>query len=245
MCRLAFRLHLRVFSAFTSVFSRQPTTIKFIVTLVIVLLVNHFSRLYWIREEWLRRKWTGHCEISRAFQTTHRPFSQLFSHVRLIFTRIKLAEQRCQTFSRSCYTTLENSFFKSLESLFLNYVFFRSMLALYSVWMIAQWFSVQLYIFLVSRAYRTKALTRWLLFSSSSCTCVVCMFKLYVSKAHLNRKLNHRRLDEKQQRSDRNHAFWEQWFLGLCSSVSEFICGGPHICAEPNACGTFTLMLSL
>lgn len=131
-----------------------------------------------------------------------------------------------------CYTTLENSFFKSLESLFLNYVFFRSMLALYSVWMIAQRFSVQLYIFLVSRAYRTKALTRWLLLSSSSCTCVVCMFKLYVSKAHLNRKLNHRRLDEKQQRSDRNHAFWEQWFLGLCSSVSEFICGRPHICAE-------------
>lgn len=60
--------------------------------------------------------------------------------------------------------------------------------------------------------------------------CLLCS-RVYASSAHLNRKLNYRRLDKKQQRSIWNRACWERApnndVLACVQDWCEFVCGGP------------------
>lgn len=140
--------------------------------------------------------------------STQRPLFNCFVMYGLFYENRARWTKMSNVFTK-CFATLENSFFKSLESLFINYVLFRSERAAVCVNDCSMVFSSVVYNYFWYRARIGPR--RW---HDDFCflAAYVCLLRsrVYASGAHLNRKLNYRRLDKKQQRSILNRACCER-----------------------------------
>lgn len=147
--QLALCSHLRVFSAFVLAFPSQPQ-MKSMVTLDVVLEEIKIILADWARDKWSRSNRTGHCEISPALSARNGRCSIALSWHGLFYENRARWTKMSNVFTK-CFATLENSFFKSLESLFINYVLIRSERAAVSVNDCSMVFSSVVYIFGIAR----------------------------------------------------------------------------------------------